>query len=361
VAFSMMIKRQMSFLDQKDLGYSAENVLIARIPGNAPRGSLLVEEIERQAGVISASTAHHHPVDVFQSMSFSAKGNEYQFGFRMVDAGTIETLEINLLEKFSSPEAPLEDWIINETFYKQLLQKFSPEEIATSNFGSEEDDQDLGNSGVPFVVGGVMGDFHFNSLHNGIGNFAFVSRNPETNYNRWLMIRYSEGQFDNVKKTTHQMIEKHFPGSPLELFLLEDRLNEQYRASHNLSDVIRIFTILSILIAISGVYGLSLFISRRRTGEIGIRKIHGAQSSQIVTMLNLGFLRWLGIAFIIACPLTIWALNKWLINFAYQATLPWWILALSGLIVTGITLAAVTWQSAAAARMNPVDTLAVGD
>ncbi|RLE05087.1 MAG: hypothetical protein DRJ13_02615, partial [Bacteroidetes bacterium] len=72
-------------------------------------------------------------------------------------------------------------------------------------------------------------------------------------------------------------------------------------------------------------------------------------------------LRWVGIAFIIACPLTIWALNKWLINFAYQATLPWWVLALSGLIVTGIALAAVTWQSVAAARMNPVDTLTIGD
>jgi len=361
VGFSMMIKRQISFLDQKDLGYSAENMLIARIPGELPRGTLLVEEIQKQAGVISASTAHHHPVDIFQSMNFSAGEKKYQFGFRMVDAGIIETLEIDLLEKFSSPEGPLEDWIINETFYKHLLQDFSPEEIATSNFSSGEDDQNLGDSGVPFVIGGVMEDFHFSSLHNGIGNFAFVTRNPETNYNRWLMIRFSEGQLASVKKSTQQMMEKHFPGRPLELFLLEDRLNEQYKASHNLSDVIRIFTILSILIAISGVYGLSLFMTRRRSREIGVRKIHGAQSRQIIAMLNLGFLRWVGIAFIIACPLTIWALSKWLINFAYQATLPWWVLALSGLIVTGIALAAVTWQSATAARMNPVDTLTISD
>ncbi len=279
----------------------------------------------------------------------------------MVDAGTVETLEIDLLEKFGSPEGPLEDWIINETFYRQLLQDFSPEEIATSNFGSGEEDQNLGDSGTPFVVGGVMRDFHFSSLHNGIGNFAFVTRNPETNYNSWLMIRFSEGQMETVKKITSGMMEKHFPGRPVELFLLEDRLNEQYKASHNLSDVIRIFTVLSILIAISGVYGLSLFMTRRRTREIGVRKIHGAQSRQIVSMLNLGYLKWVGIAFIIACPLTVWALNKWLINFAYRATLPWWVLALSGLLVTGIALAAVTWQSTTAARMNPVDTLTIGD
>jgi len=361
VGFSMMIKRQISFLDQKDLGYSAQNVLVVRIPGQETSGSLLVEEIKRQAGVISASSAHHHPVDVFQSMNFEAGGNEYQFGFRMVDPGTVETLEIDLLKKFGSPEAPLEDWIINETFYKQLLQNYSPEEIATSNFDSGEEDQDLGNSGVPFVVGGVMGDFHFSSLHNGIGNFAFVMRNPETQFNRWLMIRFNEGQMDPVKKMCSQMMEKHFPGRPVEVFLLEDRLNEQYKASHNLSQVIRIFSVLSILIAISGVYGLSLFMTRRRTREIAVRKIHGAQSRQIVSMLNLGFLRWVGIAFIIACPLTIWALNKWLVNFAYRATLPWWVMALSGLLVTGVALAAVTWQSATAARMNPVDTLTIGD
>jgi len=74
-------------------------------------------------------------------------------------------------------------------------------------------------------------------------------------------------------------------------------------------------------------------------------------------MLNMGFLKWIGLAFIIACPLTLWALQKWLVNFAYQTSLPWWIFALPGFIVATIAMMAVSWQTSAAAKSNPVITI----
>ncbi len=355
VGFSMMINRQIRFLDHKDLGYSEENIVVTRIPADNPRASLLVEEIQKQAGVISASSAHYHPADVFQSMEFSVGGQTYPFGFRMVDAGVFETLDINLIERFGSPTGKLEGWVINESFYKELLLDFSPEVVATSDFSSGNDD--LNDSRGQFEIGGVMEDFHFSSLHNRIGNFAFVIRDQETHYNRWLMIRFSEGQSENALKAIRQMMENHFPGKAFDLFLLEDRLKEQYEASYNLSKVIRLFALLSVLIAISGLYGLSLYMTRIRTREIGIRKIHGASTSQIIEMLNLGFLKWVGMAIVIAFPVTLWALGKWLMNFAYKASLPWWIFALSGIIIAAIAMIAVTWQTSVAARSNPVDTL----
>ena len=110
------------------------------------------------------------------------------------------------------------------------------------------------------------------------------------------------------------------------------------------------------MIAISGLYSLSLYLIRRRTREIGMRKIHGASTAQIMELLNLGFLKWLGLAFLIASPLTLWFLRQWLNNFAYRASLPWWILALSGLLVSAIAMLAVTWQTRIAARMNPLET-----
>ena len=146
-------------------------------------------------------------------------------------------------------------------------------------------------------------------------------------------------------------------GRAYNFFILEDKLNEQYKASGILSKVIRRFTLLSVLIALSGLYGLSLFITRRRSKEIGIRKVYGAGFRQILVMLNLGFLKWVGIAFILACPITIWALQKWLVNFAFRAPVPWWIFALSGIVVTAISLIAVSWQTNSAARSNPVDSI----
>ena len=202
-----------------------------------------------------------------------------------------------------------------------------------------------------------MEDFHYSSLHNSIGNFAFAMRDPETSYMRWLTVRFVEGQSKSVQKAVEQMMDTHFHGRAYDFFLLEENLNEQYKASGILSQVIRRFTVLAILIAISGLYGLALFITRRRTKEIGIRKVYGAGSRQILVMLNLGFLKWVGIAFILACPLTIWALQKWLINFAYRAPQPWWIFVLPGIIVACIALIAVTWQTSAAARSNPVDSI----
>ncbi len=351
VGFSMMINRQISYLDSKDLGYSEENLIVTRIPGRNITGSLLVEEMQKQAGVVSAYTAQYHPGDVFQSMDLEAGGKMYQFGFRMADEGIFETLEIELIDRFAPPTGKLRGWVINESFYRELLHDFSPEDVAASSFSMGSVNPDDGRS--RFEVAGVMKDFHFRSLHSQIGNFAFVMRNQDIHPNRWLMIRFSQGQSEAVLQALQDMMDTHFPGKTIAPFLLEDKLNEQYENSHNLSRIIRLLTLLSLLIAISGIYGLSLYLTRRRTREIGLRKIHGASTGQIIAMLNLGFLKWIGIAFIMACPLTVWALNKWLDNFAYQATLPWWILALSGLLVTGIAMLAVTWQTTTAARMNP--------
>ena len=355
VGFSLVIERQISYMDQKDLGFTEKNVFVVRIPAERPRGSLLVEEMEKQAGVISASTAHMHPGDISQSMEFTQAGKNYPFSFRMVAPGSLETLEIELLERFGAPEGPLQDWIINETFYRKLLQDFSPEDIASGDFSARDLDPD--DSGSQFKIGGVMKDFHYSSLHNRIENFAFVMSDPGRTYNRWLLVRFAEGQAASVLGAVNQMMDTHFHGNALDYFLLEDKLNEQYASSSDLSAIVRLFSGLAILIALSGLYGLALFITRRRSKEIGLRKLHGAGTRQIILMLNLGFLRWVGVAFVIACPLTLLALQKWLVNFEYQTAVPWWVLVLPGILVAGITLLAVSWWTSAAARTNPVETI----
>jgi len=355
LGFSLVIERQISYLDRKDLGFTGKNVFVVRIPAESPRGSLLAEEVEKQAGVISASTAHMHPADISQAMEFSQAGKNYPFSFRMVAPGSLETLEIELLERFGAPEGPLQDWIINETFYTQLLQDFSPEDIASGDFSAR--DLDPEDSRAQFKIGGVMKDFHYSSLHNRVENFAFVMSDPTRTYHRWLLVRFAEGQSASVLGAIQRIMDTHFHGKALDYFLLEDQLNEQYAASGDLSAIVRLFTLLAILIALTGLYGLALFITRRRSKEIGLRKLHGAGTRQIILMLNLGFLKWIVVAFVIACPLTLLALQKWMINFAYKTALPWWIFVLPVIIVACITMLAVSWQTSAAARSSPVKTI----
>ena len=95
----------------------------------------------------------------------------------------------------------------------------------------------------------------------------------------------------------------------------------------------------------------------RKKKEIGIRKVNGAKVSEILGMLNRDFVKWVGIAFIIAVPVSYFAMNKWLEGFAYKTTLSWWIFALSGVIALGIALLTVSWQSWRAATRNPVEAL----
>jgi putative ABC transport system permease protein len=111
------------------------------------------------------------------------------------------------------------------------------------------------------------------------------------------------------------------------------------------------------LISVIGISALALFISQQRTKEIGIRKVNGAKISEILSILNKDFIKWVAIAFVVACPVAYYAMNKWLENFAYKTTLSWWIFALAGLLALGIALLTVSWQSWRAARRNPVEAL----
>ncbi len=106
-----------------------------------------------------------------------------------------------------------------------------------------------------------------------------------------------------------------------------------------------------------GLFTLTILTMNRRIKEIGIRKVNGAKTIEILTLLNNNFVKWVAIAFVISTPLAYFAMNKWLENFAYKTELSWWIFALAGLLALGIALLTVSFQSWKAARRNPVESL----
>ena len=128
-------------------------------------------------------------------------------------------------------------------------------------------------------------------------------------------------------------------------------------AENRLGNLILKFSLLAIVIAMLGIFGLSTFATERRAKEIGIRKVHGAKLTEILAMLNKDFIKWVGIAFIVATPLSWYLMNNWLQNFAYKTSLSWWVFALSGILALIIALLTVSWQSWKAAVRNPVEAL----
>ena len=118
-----------------------------------------------------------------------------------------------------------------------------------------------------------------------------------------------------------------------------------------------VIAVLAIILASMGLLGMASFIIAGRTKEIGLRKVNGATVSEIMTMLNITFVKWMVISFVIATPIAYYAMSKWLESFAYKASLSWWVFVLAGIISLVIVLVTVSGLTYRAARRNPIDSL----
>jgi putative ABC transport system permease protein len=156
-------------------------------------------------------------------------------------------------------------------------------------------------------------------------------------------------------------IEKLFkeinPTQTFKYSFLSDEINTLYLKEKRLSTIYMLFTIIALIISGIGLFTIALYDTRRRIKEIGIRKVNGATSTEIVIMLNKDFIKWVIIAFFIATPIALYTMSNWLQNFAYKTALSWWIFALAGLFTILISLLTVSWQSYNAAKNNPVESL----
>jgi putative ABC transport system permease protein len=141
------------------------------------------------------------------------------------------------------------------------------------------------------------------------------------------------------------------------LFLNGVRKELLYKSEEELQQIFTSFSVIAIIIACLGLFGLVLNSTQQHSKEIGIRKINEAKISEILIILNKDFIKWIVISFVIACPIALYAMHKWLNNFAYKTELSLWVFALAGLLALGIALLTVSWQSWRAATRNPVEVL----
>ncbi|MBE9467771.1 MAG: ABC transporter permease [Bacteroidetes bacterium] len=356
IGFTILINKQMHFVNQKELGYSSENVLIIQINQRNSKINTFRDELFKLPGVISAATAQHYPGFHFQDMNFSIGDNSFPFKFGFIDQYAIKTLNINTLQYFkAAKEKSTDGWYINESFYNKLKGTYSEEQIAASNFLEDESQADENNQ--EFVILGVISDFHYASLHSEIESFAFFIPKPDTRYNRFLLVRVNQSGSHVLLGKIEKIMHEIYPDQSFNYQFLDEQLNNQYHSEQSLLKLINLFSVLAIIIACLGLIGLSLFMIEKHTKEIGIRKVNGATVYEIIQMLNKDFIRWIAIAFAIAVPISYFAMQKWLENFAYKTTVSWWIFALAGLLTLTIALLTVSWQSWRAATRNPVEAL----
>jgi putative ABC transport system permease protein len=320
-----------------------------RTPEKNPKIYTIQESLKSLAEVEEVSSCLHLPGDEHYSglgISFQYKEQEeigIQVNHNMVDIKYPEVMGYEFVDGRSfNPEIKSDygSYIVNETF---------------KNMYDIENLSDAILNGSPII--GVIKDIHFNSLHRKIEPMAIRYFNS---YQSRIVIRLSSPNVVSLSEVVTRIrktVDTVDNTATADVRFLDQHVAALYEKEEKISKILFLLASFSILISCMGLFSMSLFAAKSRTKEIGIRRVIGAKVSEIMVLLNRDFIKWVAIAFGIACPVSWYAMNKWLENFAYKTALNWWIFVLAGMIALGIALLTVSWQTWRAASRNPVEAL----
>ena len=357
----LVINKQLHFIQSKDLGHRKDQIVMIDAPCTMNmdstkhtkfkmfKYSLLGNSNSNINSVTSAGTGiGSQLLNDVRYRSFDDKEKIVSLKTNVIDEDFIHVFGIKWLAGDSINQKEYRNnnlVLINESASKILGFKTPFEAIGNE---LKRDDNRV-------LIGGVISDFHQQSLRSNIQPTLFYYLHPSI-FGTYS-VRFNSS---DIHKTIDYLKEewvKVYPNDPFVYRFLDDHINSLYLKDKRFSQTLLLFTILSILVACLGLLGLIIITTRKRTKEIGVRKVNGAKNLELVSMLLKDYLIWIILAVFIASPLAYFAMDKWLQNFAYKTELSWWIFALAGIIALGITLLTVSWQSWRAARRNPVESL----
>lgn len=351
IAGTLVIGRQLAFMQEKNLGLDQERVLVVNTHGALGRQfSSFRDELLKRSGIehVTASSSSipmrndrmEHWPEGFEDRSIRA-------GNLSVGSHFMETLKIRLLEGRPLPAD-----------YQAAEREFTPvliNEAAAREFGWE---QPLGKTfqccfrPTPIVVG-VVEDFHYRSVKEQIAPLVIMP----TWWSRFVLVRIRGGEISESIAAVKDTWEHFVPGAPFDYTFMDAQFDATYQSEKQLAGLFGAFSALGIIIASMGLFGLAAFMTETRTKEIGIRKVLGATIPAIVGLLSREFILLVIAAILIGAPAVYLAAQSWLEDFAYRTDVAWWIFAAAGLAALLIAMATVSYHSIRAATMNPVRSL----
>ncbi len=358
IVSTLVVYQQLKFIQGKDLGFSKDQVLIVNdvfVTGN--KANTFKEEIKQLGFVKNATLSSYFPTPSNRSDTTfkpeegnSSQENAISMQTWNVDYDYVSTMDFKMVAGRDFNREVGNDStniIVNETAVANM--GFSPEEALgkryTSTLGEENPQY--------FTIIGVVKDFHFDTLKEGIEALSLRLQGQKNA----MAIKLEAGNFSNSISSIERVWNTVAPGQPFDYYFMEDSFNDTYQAEQRLGKIFIIFTILSILIACLGLFGLAAFNAEKRTKEIGIRKVLGASIRQISYKLSLDFLKLVAISILISLPLGWFIMNKWLEDFSYRIDISWWVFVLAAVLAIVISIITVGYQSIKAAIANPVKSL----
>ncbi len=353
---TIVIYRQLTYMQTANLGFDKEHLLYVRLKGDLrAKAWQFKRQVEQLPGVSKVSVATSNLVDITNSGDIEWEGQTANDKFLItnmnVDQDFVLTTGMKLLsgrnfsaQILSDTSSKLSAYLINETAARRM--GWTP---ATA-LGKR-----LKHWGQTGQVIGVMKDFHFRPLRVAIEPFIF--RYQPTAFYFDLLVKTEPGAVSPALSKIAAVYKKFDPANPFAFGFVNQDLDTQYKAEHRVGRIILYFSVLAILIACLGLFGLAAFTAEQRTKEIGVRKVMGATVAHIVSLLSKDVLKLVLIAIFLASPIAWYIMNRWLADFAYKVTIEWWMFAVAGAFAITIALLTVSFQSIKAALVNPVRSL----
>ena len=352
---AIFVHQQRNFMMEHDMGFNKEYLLQSHVTWELANNRETVESRLKNDAAIKDIAWGDGPFVANSRMTWNRQFNGESVHWQVypVSWNFLRFMGIDIVEgrDFTPADEQSENgvYIINETAHKM--------------YGITTEDRIQGHTDNPTEIAGICKDFNFSALREEIGPFAFYVYGKEP----WspccrLFIRTEAGidtqaLIDRTIKNINELDPNMDDGFSVWVNPFEKAIENQYKKEQNLSQLVNLFTILAIVISLMGVFGLVMFETEHRRKEIGIRRVHGATVQQILAMFNSRFVKIVLVCFVIAVPISIVIMRRYLEGFAYQVPLYVWVFAIALLAVLGVTIAVVTLRSLRAATVNPVKSL----
>ena len=352
----VVIVQQTHFMENRDLGYNPNGVVALPVTSAQHEEiSLAINDLKRLSGIENVSAVQSIPGETESGKSVR-KSTTDETGFPTwtchTDGSIISTMQLQLLAGTTLPQSLAKGdtvcyALINEAVAKYLGFK-TPQDAIGKNIITE--------IARKSVVTGVVKNFNYKSLKDEIGGYMYYEANAGEPVGM-LLVRYNSHNLPQLMRQLQNVFRNDLHNTAFDYEFLDNHVQNLYAPENHTANAATVFSLLAILIACLGLFGLVSFTAEQRTKEIGIRKVLGASVSGVTTLLVKDFLKLVLLAFILASPVAYWAMNKWLQGFAYRINISWWVFGIAGLSALFIALITVSFQAIKAAMANPVDSL----
>jgi putative ABC transport system permease protein len=363
VGVTMIAGRQIAFMRSADSGFNAGQTITLRAPASTNSDSIRYERYHAFRSEVLQQTAFKSGTSSFnvpgQEIRFHDEGihavgttneKKQSFWVMWIDEGYQETFGMSLVagRNFMDGEKDRNICLINESAAISLGYKNPSDALNTTILTSDV------RHGKPeaLTVIGIWKDYHHQSIRKPVEPIVFYHRHPFEYGYYSFQVQSREG---NYLADLEKIWNKHYPNDQFIYYFMDSFYEQQYRADELFGKLLNLFSVISIVVACLGLFGMASLALVKRTKEIGVRKVLGATVWNILVMISMDYIKLIAISCVFAFPAAYYITTQWLDGFAYKINVSWWMIVLPGVLVLLVTLLTISGQSIRAAMTNPAD------